>query len=45
MEILLNDATLRTRMGTAGKQRIQDNFSIDRMVDDFLINYNKIITK
>lgn len=42
MEILLNDAPLRSKMGVAGKQRIQNYFSIDKMVNEYVLNYKKI---
>jgi glycosyltransferase involved in cell wall biosynthesis len=43
IELLLNDEELRMRMGKAGKLRVHNNFSIDKMVDEFVINYQRII--
>ena len=40
MEILINDPELRRKMGTAGKERIQKCFSIDKMVSKFISVYN-----
>lgn len=42
MEILLNDAHLRTRMGTAGKQRIYDVFLINEMVKRYVAVYKNL---
>jgi len=40
MRILINDAELRSKMGQAGKERIQKCFSIDKMVNKFISVYN-----
>jgi glycosyltransferase involved in cell wall biosynthesis len=42
IELLLNNDTLRTAMGEAGKNRVHANFSIDRMVQQFVLNYEKL---
>lgn len=42
MEFLLDDEALRHSMGEAGQQRIHSHFSIEKMVDDFVIAYKKI---
>lgn len=42
IEILLNDNDLRNNMGLAGKQKIQNQFLLDKMVDSFIFNYRKI---
>jgi len=39
IEILLNNLELRKNMGLAGRQRIQDLFSIDNMVNKFVAVY------
>lgn len=39
IEMLINDISLRTRMGAAGRLRIEDNFSINKMVDNFVHVY------
>ena len=44
MEILLNDANLRTKMGLAGKERIINEFSIDQMVRKCIELYKKVMT-
>jgi glycosyltransferase involved in cell wall biosynthesis len=43
MEILLDNEDLRSKMGTAGKQRVYNHFSIEKMVDEYILNYNKLI--
>lgn len=40
MEVLINHPELRSKMGTAGKERIQKCFSIDKMVSKFISVYN-----
>jgi glycosyltransferase involved in cell wall biosynthesis len=45
MEILLDNAALRMKMGLVGRQRVQEEFSIDKMVDEFIRNYQKILYK
>jgi len=42
LELLLNDTELRNSMGSAGKQRIQDLFSIDKMVGKYISTYEKL---
>lgn len=39
IEVLVNDVELRRRMGVAGKQRIEDHFSINSMVNKFIKVY------
>jgi glycosyltransferase involved in cell wall biosynthesis len=39
IEILINDPGLRDQMGRAGKERIQQYFSIDKMVNTFISIY------
>ncbi len=39
---LLNDEMLRENMGLAGQKRVKDFFSIDRMVNDFILNYTAL---
>lgn len=43
IEMLLSNETLRCEMGLAGKQRIENFFSINKMIDAFVLNYNKLI--
>ena len=43
MELLLNNAALRDTMGMTGKKRIQDHFSIDKMVRDYILYYNSLL--
>lgn len=45
IEILLDDNELRTRMGVVGKKRIENSFSIDSMVRNYVTLYNKILSK
>lgn len=45
IELLLNDMELRNKMGQAGKYRVENNFSIDKMVNGFIQTYKKIITE
>jgi len=42
MELLLNDRELRRKMGEAGRRRIADEFSIERMVNKFLDLYKDL---
>jgi glycosyltransferase involved in cell wall biosynthesis len=44
LELLLNDSELRTRMGHAGKERVMDEFSIDRMARRYIDLYKMIIS-
>jgi glycosyltransferase involved in cell wall biosynthesis len=39
LQILINDADLRQKMGKAGKERIQKCFTIDKMVNKFITIY------
>jgi glycosyltransferase involved in cell wall biosynthesis len=39
LQILINDAGLRQQMGSAGKERIQKCFTIDKMVNKFISIY------
>ena len=45
MEVLLNDSELRRQMGTLGKKRVENLFSIDRMVNDYVSVYQKALIK
>jgi glycosyltransferase involved in cell wall biosynthesis len=46
METLLNDTELRNKMGLAGKERIQNYFSIDKMADQYISVYkDSLISK
>jgi len=45
MEILLNDASLRRRLGQAGQKRVMSHFSIDKMVEAYIFHYNRILDK
>jgi glycosyltransferase involved in cell wall biosynthesis len=42
IEILLNDAELRKRMGIAGKERVHELFPIHEMVNKYVSVYNKL---
>jgi glycosyltransferase involved in cell wall biosynthesis len=42
IEILLNNETLRTEMGQAGKERVQNHFSIDQMINSYVYHYHKL---
>jgi glycosyltransferase involved in cell wall biosynthesis len=44
LEILLKDVNLRIRMGSAGKKRIIDGFSVEKMVDKYIDLYKMIIS-
>lgn len=44
LEILLNDADLRTNMGLAGKERVMNEFSIDQMVRKYNDLYKIILS-
>jgi len=41
---LLSDQELRERMGAAGKQRIQEAFSVERMVDSYSELYESVLS-
>jgi|WetSurMetagenome_2_1015567.scaffolds.fasta_scaffold68283_2 glycosyltransferase involved in cell wall biosynthesis len=43
LEILLNDADLRTKMGLAGKECIKKEFSIDQMVRKCIDTYKSLL--
>ena len=43
IEILLNDVALRKKMGAAGKDRILTEFSIDKMVRNYIDLYNNLM--
>ena len=43
IEILLNDAELRDKMGSAGRERVRSEFSIDYMVDKYMKLYNELL--
>ena len=45
MNHLLDDASLRERMGNAGRQRVLDEFSIDAMCEGNLAVYRKVLEK
>jgi glycosyltransferase involved in cell wall biosynthesis len=42
IELLLNDDELRMRMGKAGELRVRNNFTLDKMVNEFVRNYKKL---
>jgi glycosyltransferase involved in cell wall biosynthesis len=43
IETLLNNEELRIKMGAAGKHRVHNQFSIEKMVDEYIITYNKLL--
>jgi glycosyltransferase involved in cell wall biosynthesis/peptidoglycan/xylan/chitin deacetylase (PgdA/CDA1 family) len=45
IEILLFDSELRAKMGEAGKERINNFFTIDEMVKNYIILYNNLFVK
>jgi glycosyltransferase involved in cell wall biosynthesis len=45
IEMLINNSELRNQMGVAGKKRVEDNFSIDKMVNGFIKTYEKVLLK
>jgi glycosyltransferase involved in cell wall biosynthesis len=45
MELLLNNEKLRVEMGAAGKERVQNYFSIENMVSKYISNYNSLVAK
>jgi glycosyltransferase involved in cell wall biosynthesis len=40
---LLDDANLRAQMGSAGRERMQNEFSIDTMVDKHIALYESVL--
>jgi len=40
---LLDDADLRAQMGIAGRERMQNEFSIDTMVDKHIALYESVL--
>jgi glycosyltransferase involved in cell wall biosynthesis len=44
LEILLKDVDLRTRMGTSGKRRVIDLFSVEQMVEKYYDLYKFILS-
>lgn len=40
---LLSDDELRTRMGEAGRERVESEFSVDRMVDEMAAAYDSLL--
>jgi glycosyltransferase involved in cell wall biosynthesis/peptidoglycan/xylan/chitin deacetylase (PgdA/CDA1 family) len=45
LELLLNSPELRIKMGTAGKERINNFFTIDSMTNNFISHYNELISE
>jgi glycosyltransferase involved in cell wall biosynthesis len=45
IEMLIDDVVLRKQVGNMGRERIENHFSIDRMVNDYLNLYNRVINK
>lgn len=45
IEILLENRTMAEEMGLAGKKRVEEFFSINKMIEDFVLNYNRLIGK
>ncbi len=43
IEILLNDEILRINMGSEGKERVNKEFSIEKMIDSYYSHYNNLI--
>ncbi len=41
--MLLDDAKLRQQMGTAGRERMHNEFSIDTMVDKHITLYESVL--
>lgn len=42
IDILLNDISLSSKMGNAGRERIQEHFSIDSMIDNYISVYQSL---
>lgn len=45
IKLLLGDAELRRRMGTAGRQRIERHFSLDQQVGRFIAEYRALLAE
>ncbi len=43
IELLLDDTTLRASMGTRGKEKIEREFSLDRMIEEHIDLYRKML--
>jgi glycosyltransferase involved in cell wall biosynthesis len=43
IEILLNNDDMMIKMGIAGKQRVQNDFSIDSMIAKYVFQYEKLV--
>jgi len=43
IEMLIDDVNLRKQFGTMGRERIENHFSIDRMVSDYLNLYSQVV--
>jgi glycosyltransferase involved in cell wall biosynthesis len=43
IETLLNNQDLRNKMGAAGKERVHNHFSIEKMVHEYILNYKKLL--
>ena len=40
---MLEDEAMRTRMGEAGRARVEEKFSVDRMIDDTIDAYERVV--
>lgn len=45
INLLLDNENLRKEMGEAGKFRVYNDFSIDHMIDQYVVNYKKLSRK
>ena len=45
MERLMFNADLRSHMGSAARQRISDEYSQDRMIDEYIRVYEEVLAK
>jgi glycosyltransferase involved in cell wall biosynthesis len=45
IESLLNNDILRHNMGRAGRERVRNHFSIDKMIDSYVFHYSKLVAK
>lgn len=45
MVALLQDGPARTRMGAAGRRRVEERFSVERMIADTLDAYERVLTR